>query len=189
MFLPVPAHSGSPRQRDRKMIVVVDTAVYQVAMVKEFPFCRGSADRQLITHSTIFHLQVQDQQVTVMTTDGKNSICCSLLSIHIDEEQQQTIYKYYVVAMEPSRRFRYFVAMEPSISFFLSFFLLCPQDLTPFLYTPHKQLVSQLEFNVPFQHKYGYIRDERSQFIENTVEPSVFLPRIISLVIMCIGII
>ena len=24
------------------------------------------------------------------------------------------------------------------------------------------QLVSQLEFNVPFQHKYGYIRDERS---------------------------
>jgi len=24
------------------------------------------------------------------------------------------------------------------------------------------QLVSQLEFNVPFQHKYGYIRDKRS---------------------------
>jgi len=24
------------------------------------------------------------------------------------------------------------------------------------------QLISQLEFNVPFQHKYGYIRDERS---------------------------
>ena len=50
-------------------------------------------------------------------------------------------------------------------------------------------LVSYLEFNVPFQHKYGYIRDERSQFIEDTVEPSVFLPEIISLVIMCIGII
>ena len=33
------------------------------------------------------------------------------------------------------------------------------------------------------------IRDERSQFIEDTVEPSVFLPGIISLVIMCIGII
>jgi len=48
-------------------------------------------------------------------------------------------------------------------------------------------LVSQLEFNVPFQHKYGYIRNERSQFIEDTVEPSVFLPGIISLVIMCIG--
>jgi len=41
----------------------------------------------------------------------------------------------------------------------------------------------QLEFIVPFQHKYGYIRDERSQFIEDTVEPSVFL------VILCIGII
>ena len=37
--------------------------------------------------------------------------------------------------------------------------------------------------------KYGYIEDERSQFIEDTVEPSVFLPEIISLVIMCIGII
>ena len=49
--------------------------------------------------------------------------------------------------------------------------------------------VSYLEFNVPFQHKYGYIRDERSQFIEDTVEPSVFLPGIISLAIMCIGII
>jgi len=24
------------------------------------------------------------------------------------------------------------------------------------------QLVSELEFNVPFQHKYGYIRDEGS---------------------------
>ena len=35
--------------------------------------------------------------------------------------------------------------------------------------------LSYLEFNVPFQHKYGYIRDERSQFIEDTVEPSVFL--------------
>jgi len=46
--------------------------------------------------------------------------------------------------------------------------------------------VSELEFNVRFQHKYGYIRDERSQFIEDTVEPSVFLPGIISLVIMCI---
>ena len=32
-------------------------------------------------------------------------------------------------------------------------------------------------------------RDERSQFIEDTVEPSVFLPGIISLIIMCIGII
>ena len=50
------------------------------------------------------------------------------------------------------------------------------------------QLVSQLEFNVPFQHKYGYIRDKQSQFIEDTVETSVFLPGIISLVIMCIGI-
>ena len=50
-------------------------------------------------------------------------------------------------------------------------------------------LVSYLEFNVPFQHKYGYIRDERSQFIEDTVESSVFLTGIISLVIMCIGII
>ena len=50
-------------------------------------------------------------------------------------------------------------------------------------------LVSWLEFNVPFQHKHGYIRDERSQFIEDTVEPSVFLPGIISLVIMCIRII
>ena len=49
--------------------------------------------------------------------------------------------------------------------------------------------VSQLEFIISFQHKYGYIRDERSQFIEDTVEPSVFLPGIISLVIMCIGII
>jgi len=48
---------------------------------------------------------------------------------------------------------------------------------------------SQLEFNVPFRHKYGYIRDERSQFIEDTVEPFVFLPVIISLVIMRIGII
>ena len=46
-----------------------------------------------------------------------------------------------------------------------------------------------MEFNVPFQRKYGYIRDERSQFIADTVEPSVFLPGIISLVIMCIGII
>ena len=55
--------------------------------------------------------------------------------------------------------------------------------------TPDR-LVSQLAgVNVPFQHKYGYIKDERSQFIEDTVEPSVFLPRIISLVIMCIGII
>ena len=52
------------------------------------------------------------------------------------------------------------------------------------------ELVScKLEFSVPFQHKYGYIRDERSQFIEDTVEPSVFLPGIISLIIMCIGII
>jgi len=42
---------------------------------------------------------------------------------------------------------------------------------------------------VPFQHKYGYIRDEWSQFMEDTVEPSVFLPGIISLVITCIGII
>jgi len=50
-------------------------------------------------------------------------------------------------------------------------------------------LVSELECNVPFQHKYSYIRDERSQFIEDTVEPSAFLPWIISLVIMCIGII
>ena len=41
-----------------------------------------------------------------------------------------------------------------------------------------------MEINVPFQHKYGYIRDERSQFIEDTVEPSVFLPGIISLVII-----
>ena len=40
-----------------------------------------------------------------------------------------------------------------------------------------------VEFNVPFQHKYGYIRDERSQFIEDTVEPSVFLPWIISLAV------
>jgi len=54
-------------------------------------------------------------------------------------------------------------------------------------YLPCMQSVSQLEFNVPFQH--GYIRDERSQFIEDTVEPSVFLPGNISLVIMCIGII
>ena len=52
----------------------------------------------------------------------------------------------------------------------------------------HGLLVSW-SFNVPFQHKYGYIRDERSQFIEDTVEPSVFQPGIISLVIMCIGII
>ena len=42
---------------------------------------------------------------------------------------------------------------------------------------------------MPFQHKYGYVRDERSQFIEDTVEPSVFLPGIISLVIKCIPII
>jgi len=33
------------------------------------------------------------------------------------------------------------------------------------------------------------MRDERSQFIEDTVESCVFLPEIISLVIMCIGII
>ena len=44
-------------------------------------------------------------------------------------------------------------------------------------------------FNVPFQHQYGYIRDERSQFTEDTIEPSVFLPGIICLLIMCIGII
>jgi len=54
---------------------------------------------------------------------------------------------------------------------------------------PGKEAISELEFNVPFQHKYGYIRDERLQFIEDTIEPSVFLPGIISLVIMCIGII
>jgi len=62
MFLLVLAHSGSPKQTGRKMIVVVDTAVYQVAMVEGFPFCRGSPDRQLITHShsAIFHLQVKD---------------------------------------------------------------------------------------------------------------------------------
>jgi len=30
------------------------------------------------------------------------------------------------------------------------------------LYTPSGWLVGWLEFNVPFQHKYGYIRDERS---------------------------
>jgi len=40
-----------------------------------------------------------------------------------------------------------------------------------------------------FSTNNGYFRDERSQFIEDTVEPSVFLPGIISLVIMCIGII
>ena len=50
-------------------------------------------------------------------------------------------------------------------------------------------ILVELKFNVPFQHNYGYIRDERSQFIEATVKPSVFLPGIISLVIMCIGII
>ena len=55
--------------------------------------------------------------------------------------------------------------------------------------TDHTTSVSELEFNVPFQHKYGYIRDEWSQFIEDTVEPSVFLPGIISLVTMCIEII
>ena len=33
------------------------------------------------------------------------------------------------------------------------------------------------------------MRDERSEFTQDTVEPSVFLPRVIFLVIMCIGII
>jgi len=33
------------------------------------------------------------------------------------------------------------------------------------------------------------ISEKNGQFIEDTVEPSVFLPGIISLVIMCIGII
>ena len=47
----------------------------------------------------------------------------------------------------------------------------------------HRHIVNVLTSNITF------FRDERSQFIEDTVEPSVFLPGIISLVIMCIGII
>jgi len=42
---------------------------------------------------------------------------------------------------------------------------------------PQRPSVSELVGSgVPFQHKYGYIRDERSQFIEDTVELSVTCP-------------
>jgi len=34
--------------------------------------------------------------------------------------------------------------------------------LKPDTARPWRAAISQLEFNVPFQHKYGYIRDERS---------------------------
>jgi len=35
-------------------------------------------------------------------------------------------------------------------------------DVDTFATTHLNQLVRQLEFNFPFQHKYGYIRDKRS---------------------------
>ena len=91
--------------------------------------------------------------------------------------------------------FSFFVPVPPYRTIFLHPFpLFSPIDVcrpmgAGVCWSTKGELVSWLEFNVPFQHKYGYIRDQRSQFIEDTVEPSVFLPGIISLVIMCIGII
>jgi len=46
-------------------------------------------------------------------------------------------------------------------------------DGTPLLYIISVKFKVK-EFNVPFQHK--YIRDVRSQFTEDTVEPSVSCP-------------
>ena len=82
----------------------------------------------------------------------------------------------------PSPRSMVATPMSPEIFVPVCCMILCKIVLDKFCIG----LVSQLEFNVPFQHKYGYIRDERSQFIEDTVEPSVFLPGIISLVIIAI---